>query len=79
MVEQELINNYWNLPVPKCSSKGRFNAVASAMAFNEVIAQNNDREISNVSLEDAYEFDELLDRALVENGEARSILDLIQG
>ena len=79
MVEQELINNYWNLPVPKCSSKGRFNTVASAMAFNEVIAQNNNSEISKILLEDAHEFDELLDCALVENGEVCSILDIIRG
>ena len=78
-LEQNLINNYWNLPVPKCSSKGRFNAVASAMAFNEVIAQNNNKEVSNISLEDAHEFDELLDRALVENGEVCSILDIVRG
>ena len=77
-LEQELINNYWQMPLPKSSSTVRSTTRLEAFAFNEVIATNNRKLLDEISDDTAKDFDELLDKAMEQNGEVCSILDIVR-
>ena len=78
-LEQDLINNYWNIPTPKSCSLNRCTSTADAFAFNTVIAQYNKEVLDDASLDLANEFDELIDKTMEQRGELCSILDVVRG
>ena len=74
-LEQELINNYWQMPLPKSTANHRPGGL-ELYAFNDVIASNNQTMLRDMGI---HTLDESLDRAMEERGEVCSILDLIKG
>lgn len=78
VLEQEIINNYWNIPTPKSSSNNR-TSNHSMFAFNEVIADYNAAILGSMSDTGDPEFDEMLDEVMAASGDICSITDLIRG
>ena len=75
VLEQELINNYWQMPLPKsCRPK-----TLECFGFNETIAENNAQMLSEMTQQEIEDLDEALDQAMQERGELCSIIEVIRG
>ncbi len=77
VLEQEIINNYWQMPLPKSSANHRTSN--QLFAFNTVIAENNAAMLEDMMQQELADLDEAIDQAMEENGELCSIIDLIRG
>ncbi len=76
--EQELINNYWQMPLPKMSTNQSY-IQNECFTFNEVIATNNAAILEDMTENELHDIDLAIDEAMEDGGEICSIRDLIRG
>ena len=79
-LEQELINNYWQMPLPKGSSSSRRTPTGEIFPYQTIIAENNRRLLEDMAeAMECHSIDEAIDKTMEQEGEVCSIIDLIDG
>ena len=62
--DQELINNYWQMPLPKISRPNSSGSNNEVFAFNELIAKNNQGMLDSITENELHDIDQDIDKAM---------------